>query len=104
MSLDDQDKQWLSEHFARIDGRFAGIDGRFAGIDGGFARIDERLEQLKHYVDERLELVETRLLTEFHKWASATDARSRTHAAAIRAIDVEMEAIDDRLKKLEGRQ
>ncbi len=57
---------------------------------------------LKGYVNERSEQVETRLLTEFHKWASPQEARQRTHSAALRAIDVEMESLDDRLKRLEG--
>ena len=61
-------------------------------------------ERLKQHVNERSEQVETKLLTEFHKWASPAEARSRTISAALRAIDLEMEAIDDRVKKLEGRQ
>jgi hypothetical protein len=60
-------------------------------------------ERLKGYVNERCELVETKLLTEFHKWASPAEARQRTISAALRAIDLEMESIDDRVKKLEGR-
>jgi hypothetical protein len=64
----------------------------------------EMEERLKGYVNERCERVETKLLTEFHKWASPAEARNRTISAALRAIDLEMEAIDDRVKKLEGRQ
>jgi hypothetical protein len=67
--------------------------------------MEERIiSSLKGYVNERSEQVETMLLTEFHKWASPAEARSRTISAALRAIDLEMEAIDDRVKKLEGRQ
>jgi hypothetical protein len=67
--------------------------------------MEERIvSSLKGYVNERSEQVETKLLTEFHKWASPAEARSRTISAALRVIDVEMEAIDDRVKKLEGRQ
>ena len=67
--------------------------------------MEERLiSSCKAYVNERCEQVETKLLTEFHKWASPAEARSRTISAALRAIDVELEAIDDRVKKLEGRQ
>jgi hypothetical protein len=95
MSLDDQDKQWISEQLERIR-----LDER--------QWISEPLERMRlserQWISEQLEGLETKLLTEFHKWASATDARQRTHAAAIRAMDVEMEAFDDRLKKLEGRQ
>jgi len=51
---------------------------------------------------EQLEKVETSLLTEFHKWPSPVEMRQRTHAAALRAIDTEMEALNDRVKKLEA--
>ena len=51
----------------------------------------------------QLEWVETGLLTEFHKWASPIDMRQRSHAAALRAHDAEMEALSDRVKNLEGR-
>ena len=64
----------------------------------------EMEERIVSYVNERSEQVETKLLTEFHKWASPAEARNRTISAALRAIDLEMESIDDRVKKLEGRQ
>ena len=59
-------------------------------------------EEDKRWIREQLEHVETTLLTEFHKWASPLEARQRTHSAALRALDVEMEQMDDRVKKLEG--
>lgn len=55
----------------------------------------------KEWIDARLERVETALLTEFHKWGSPVEARQRSHAAAIRALDVEVEALADRVQKLE---
>jgi hypothetical protein len=75
MSLTDDDKQWI-------------------------------LEQLKGeraHADERLESVETKLLTAFHQWASPMEARQRTHSAALRAMDLELEAVSDRVNKLEER-
>jgi hypothetical protein len=66
--------------------------------------MEERIvSSLKGYVNERCELVETKLLTEFHKWASPAEARNRTISAALRAIDLEMESNKDLAKKLEGR-
>ena len=50
---------------------------------------------------EQLDKTETRLLTEFHKWASPIEMRVRSHAAALRAMDAELEAQADRIKKLE---
>jgi hypothetical protein len=57
----------------------------------------------KDWITEQLRTVETSLLTEFHKWASPSEARQRTHAAALRAIDLEMEALSERVSKLEGK-
>jgi hypothetical protein len=44
----------------------------------------------KQWINERLEKVETTLLTEFHKWASPVELRQRSHAAALRALDGEL--------------
>lgn len=57
----------------------------------------------KQWISLRLEQVETPLLTEFHKWASPVEQRQRSHAAALRALDAEVESLSDRLKNLEGR-
>ena len=58
----------------------------------------------KDWINTQFERVETTLLTEFHKWASPAEARARTHAAAIRAADLELEALSDRVAKLEPKQ
>lgn len=62
------------------------------------AKIGDRIDAL----EAKIEKVETSLLTEFHKWASPHEARLRTHAATLRAIDLEMEALSERVDKLEG--
>jgi hypothetical protein len=77
--LTDEDKQWIDKTIA------------------------SRLEEERQWVVERIEKLETTLLTEFHKWASPIDLRQRTHAAALRALDAEVESLSDRLKNLEGR-
>lgn len=59
-------------------------------------------EDDKTWIRAELERVETALLTEFHKWASPVETRQRSHAAALRALDVEMESLNDRIKQLEG--
>ena len=78
-----------------LDGKFVDLHGnlvaKFADMDAKFATKQD------------LERVETSLLTEFHKWASPAEARARTHTAAIRAIDLELEAITERVQKLENR-
>lgn len=94
--LDDKFAQMVS-NFAQMDSKFAQMDSKLAQMGSKFARADERFA-----TKEDLERVETALLTAFHKWAAPAEMRAKTHAAALRAIDAELEALDDRAKKIEG--
>jgi len=58
-------------------------------------------EEDKQWIEDRMEAMETKILTAFHKWASPVDMRQRSHAATLRALDVEMESLSDRVKHLE---
>jgi hypothetical protein len=69
-------------------------------LDGKFSEMDASLDA-KFATKQDLERVETALLTEFHKWASPADARTKSHTATLRAIDLEMEALTERVQKLE---
>lgn len=84
MALSDEDKHWFRETFATKD---------------GIQQLESKLETFA--TKEDLERIETKLLTAFHDWASPMEARQRTHTAALRAIDAEMEYLSDRVKKLE---
>ena len=92
--LTEEDKQWISERLEKVESTL-------------LAKFSERLEKVESTLltefSERLEKVETTLLTEFHKWASPVELRQRSHAAALRALDTEVESLSDRLKNLEGR-
>jgi len=49
----------------------------------------------KQWIKGELEKVETTLLTEFHKWASPVGLRQKSHAAALRALGVDVEPLSD---------
>ncbi len=85
MSLTEDDKVW--------------IKGLLEAQALAFA---QRLKETETVFADRLEATETRLLTEFHKWASPIDMRLRSHSATLRALDLEQEALADRVTKLEG--
>ena len=72
------------------------LNARIEHLTVGIAAVEERL-------NARIERVETSLLTEFHKWASPAEARAKSHAAVLRALDAEMEYLSDRVTKLEGK-
>lgn len=99
----DQDlKQHLEAMESRLESR---LDNRIGALDSRIGALDARLQAMdtKFATKQDLERVETNLLTEFHKWASPAEARAKTHTAAIRAIDLEMEALTERVQKLEKR-
>ena len=77
MSLTDEDKQWILNTF------------------------EEKLGQNRLEYSEKLEGMETRLLTAFHGWASPVIARQQSHSAVLRAIDLEIEDLKKRVEKLE---
>jgi hypothetical protein len=59
--------------------------------------ISEQLDGFRAQVEQ----VGTSLLTEFHRSASPVEVRQRSHTAALRAFDLEMESLSDRVTKLE---
>jgi chromosome segregation ATPase len=111
MSLTAEDKAWITAQFHQVDKRlddigkrFESVDKRLDDINKRFESIDKRFEafdaRLDH-VEAKIERVETSLLTEFHKWASPLEMRVHSHSATLRALDLELEAVSDRVKKLE---
>lgn len=94
MNLTDDDKKW----FEALVARFATKEDleRFATKEDLAAKLE------RYSTKEDLERVETNLLTEFHKWASPTEARLRSYSANFHAIELELELLSHRIKKLEG--
>lgn len=91
--------QYLDAMETRLHSRLADLDAKMADVGN---RVDAKMADMEARLDAKIKKFETTLLTEFHKWASPADARARTHAAVLRAIDLEMEILSDRGQKLEG--
>jgi hypothetical protein len=72
---------------------------------GRMALTNEDKEWIREFVTEtivvKVEEVETKLLTAFHEWASPAGAKAKSHSAALHALDLEVEALKDRVEKLE---
>jgi hypothetical protein len=71
--LTNEDKQWIEENTRQLTER----------LEQSFT---VQLAEQRRDLSEKIDRVETTLLTEFHKWASPQEMRQRTHAAAIRAL------------------
>jgi len=96
MNWTEDDKAWLVETLNTVvDTKLQAAEARI------LAGVDSKIEAVESKFSMKLEAVETKLLTEFHKWASPMEARQRTHTATLKAIDAEMEYLSDRVKKLE---
>jgi hypothetical protein len=95
MSFTDEDKQWIASAIGgAISDSEARLSAKIERVETSLLNSQERLNAKIGGVEERLnakmERVETSLLTEFHKWASPVEMRMRTHAAALRALDLEI--------------
>jgi hypothetical protein len=111
MPLTDEDKAWMSEQLGtlgksvrcevieRIDALRSELIERIEALR---SELIECIEALRAELIERNEKTETTLLTEFHKCASPVELRQRSHAAAMRAFDAELQAVSDRVTKIEG--
>jgi hypothetical protein len=77
--LTDDDKKWIAVEIS-------------TQISAGEERLGARMEK-----------IETALLTEFHKWASPVITRLRSHSDALRTMDLELEALQGRVDKIEGK-
>jgi hypothetical protein len=118
--MDEDLKQYLDGKFALIDGKFAAIDGKFAAIDGKFAAIDgkfvesegrimERVdgridaveERMKDFVRLSIRDLETKIITEFHKWGRTSDMRTRQAITDTGLLGERMLAVEDRISALE---
>ena len=113
MSLDNEDKAWINTQLdSRLGSLEATIDSKIerleATIDSKMERMEAsfsgKMERMEASFSGRMERMETVLLTEFHKWASPNEARLRTHSAILRAVDLELESVSNRVSKLEDQQ
>ena len=105
MSLTDEDKNWFLTTFAtKQDLERSATKQDLERVETWLLKTFATKQDVAQYATKQdLERVETSLLTAFHQWASPVEMRQRSHAAAIRALDAEVEAISDRVNKLEDR-
>jgi hypothetical protein len=106
MSLTSEDKQWIQETMSEAFEHFGQqVDHKLGVLELKLdQKLDHKLEALEHRMTEKLYGQETRLLTAFHSWGSPMETRLRSHSAALRALDVELETLKERVDRLERKQ
>lgn len=86
--MDDELKQYLDAMEGRIVERLGG-------------RIDAVEDRLKDYVRQADHDLETKVITEFHKWGRTSDMRTRQAITDAGLLGERMLAVEDRLSALE---
>jgi hypothetical protein len=104
MSLNEDDKSWIVAQIARErEWMTAMMTSMFERQrEWTLSTMTSMLNSEREVTKAMLERVETSLLTAFHQWASPMEMRARSHAAVLRAHDVELESVSERVTKLEG--
>ena len=94
--MDNELKQYLEAMDQRMQATEQRLIARIDSLEGSGKALEERLT-------ERMRDTQTALLTEFHKWASPVEMRVRSHSSVLRAMDADLEYLQERVKKLEDR-
>jgi len=66
--------------------------------------IKREMGDMKRDLMAHTEEVETRLLTEFWKWARTSDARYRQSHSMVEAMDHRVQVVEDRVAELERKR
>ena len=112
-------KQDLLQHVAaseaRLSERLDGHSDRFDGLSARLGRLEARQDTLEANIAERIaasemrmrehaEMVETRLLGEFWKWARTSEMRFKSLHAVTLGMEERVLFIEERLAELERRR
>jgi chaperonin cofactor prefoldin len=106
MDAIDTRLQTVESRLQAIETRLETVNTQLgARIDGVEARLLMHIDlvetRLRTYVEERIEVTETKLLTAFHNWAQTFEVRARGVSAAVREFDERLGMIEERVAKLE---
>src|SRR5713226_1610667 len=97
--MDADLKQYLDDMKRDIDQRFDTVEARIMERVGG--RIDAVEQRLKDFIREADHDLETKIITEFHRWGRTSDMRTKQALSETGLLGERMLAVEDRLSALE---
>jgi hypothetical protein len=109
VSLTNEDKEWLQAELGATLGRVESnvaasvkdLESRLSTLIFDVAASVRDLEsRLTAKFSADLEAMETKLLTEFHKWASPTEMRLRSHSLVMHALDLDIGNLKEPKEKI----
>jgi hypothetical protein len=66
--------------------------------------LQDAVAELKSYIEQRSEKVETNLLSAFHAWARSMEIRVRNAGSMVTGFDERLALAEDRIAELERRK
>ena len=111
--MDEDLRQYLDAKFAEVDQRFEAVDAKLAEVrseigktegrimERAGGRIDAVEDRLKDFIAKADHDLETKIITEFHKWGRTSDMRTRTAITNAALLEERMLAVEDRVSALE---
>lgn len=96
----------LKNHLEAMESRLQGhTDQKLEAMESRLRDYtDDKLKELELRLREHTEAVETRLLSEFWKWARTSDMKARHHGTTLAAMDERLMSVEERLMDLERRR
>ncbi len=98
--MDEEIKSYL----VAITGQLSELKSDVGSLKSDVAALQVQEAETRREIREHTEAVETRLLTEFWKWARTADARYRQAHSATGAIDDRVQLLEDRVAELERKR
>jgi hypothetical protein len=109
MSPNDEDRKWIAEELAKVQTNLQTnlqtslIELERSLMERTGGRIDAVEERLKEFVARSDHDLETKVITEFHKWGRTSDMRTRQAITDTGILGERMLAVEDRISAL-GRE
>ncbi len=101
MAEDHATKSDIERILTRIDSFATQIDFLKTQVDSFKTQILERLDTVKLELIERDEIVETKLLKEFRKWAVSFESKFKANEALVVGFSERMTSLEERVSDLE---
>ena len=99
--MDQELRAYLDEMKSELSRIIDGLEGKLVGLE---TRLLGEIQSSEERGREHTELVETRLLTEFWKWARTTEARYRQETSVVGTLNERVKMVEDRVSELERRK
>jgi uncharacterized protein YaaN involved in tellurite resistance len=92
--MDQETKDFLLALESRLEEKF----------NARFSALEVQLQELETGVRAHAEEVETRLLTEFWKWARTSEMKERRNSGNLASLDERLSSLEERVRDLEMRR